>query len=97
MKEQLSFPMFALILLSGCSPIIQYVTVPLDRPERPALPRISDAELQCLDRQTYQKLYDRYRLVKEYAVTLEAIIDSTQPAHLGKSESKTSETEKPID
>lgn len=78
--------------LLGCAPKIEYVTVPLDRPERPVLPRISDAELRCLDKETYQKLFDRYRLVKEYAITLEAIIDSTkpdataEPAHLDKPE-----------
>ena len=32
----------------------------------------------CIDQSTYQKLYDRQRLIKDYAIVLEAIIDSTQ-------------------
>lgn len=66
-----------LVALSGCTPEVRYVSVPIDRPERPVLPRISDEELKCLDKPTFQKLYDRYRLVKEYAIKLETIIDST--------------------
>jgi hypothetical protein len=65
------------LLLAACAPEIQYRVLPLDRPERPVLPKIKAAELTCIDQSTYQKLYDRQRLIKDYAIVLEAIIDST--------------------
>jgi hypothetical protein len=67
--------------LAGCvDPVIQkeFVTVELSRPERPVLPKVSGNELSCLSRDTYQRLYDRQRAITDYAVTLEAIIDSTK-------------------
>lgn len=81
-----------MLLFAGCAPTIetQYVTRPLDRPVRPALPKVPAQELDCLTEPTYQKLYDRQRLITDYAVTLETIIDSTKPVaktdepHLGK-------------
>lgn len=68
------------IIIAGCAPTVEtvYVTNPLTRPERPVLPKISGQDLQCVSKDTYQKLYDRQRLIVEYAVTLEAIIDSTK-------------------
>lgn len=69
-----------LIFLIGCQPTIQtrYVTTELSRPVRPLLPRVSAAELECVSQDAYQRLYDRQRLVVDYAVELEAIIDSTR-------------------
>jgi len=66
------------LLLAACAPEIQYRVLPLDRPERPVLPKIKAEELMCIDQSIYQKLYDRQRLIKDYAIVLEAIIDSTQ-------------------
>jgi hypothetical protein len=67
-------------IISSCAPVIekQYVTTELHHDPRPVLPKIAPAELQCLTQQTYQKLYDRQRLITDYAITLEAIIDSTK-------------------
>ena len=65
------------LLLAACAPEIQYRVLPLARPERPVLPKIKAQELTCIDQSTYQKLYDRQRLIKDYAIVLEAIIDST--------------------
>lgn len=84
----------ATLLLLACTPTIQkeYVTVPLERPARPVLPKIPSEELQCLSPSTYQKLFERYSLVKDYAIKLETIIDSTKPdntpdsKHLGEPE-----------
>lgn len=75
------FNILILALLVACTPTIQtqYVTRPIDRPVRPALPKILAQELDCLTEPTYQKLYDRQRLLTDYAVTLETIIDSTKP------------------
>ncbi|WP_426994450.1 hypothetical protein [Methylomonas sp. CM2] len=69
------------LLLTGCAPEIRTVTVPavLHRPARPVLPKVSAAELECVAVDVYQRLYDRQRLITDYAVTLETIIDSTQP------------------
>ena len=67
------------LLLSGCESRVEYLAYPLDRPERPLLPKIKADDLMCLKQETYQKLYDRQRLITDYAITLETIIDSTQP------------------
>lgn len=70
------------ILLTGCEPVIQarYLKQELTRPERPVLPRIKADEIECLSQPTYQKLYDRQRLITDYAITLETIIDATKHA-----------------
>jgi hypothetical protein len=76
--------MLRLFLLSwalvACAPIIkkEYITTPLTHDQRPVLPKITAQELACLDKVTYQKLFDRQRLITEYAIDLESIIDSTK-------------------
>jgi hypothetical protein len=67
-------------MLSACTPVVQieYVTTPLSHDVRPLLPKISAQELACLDKVTYQKLFDRQRLITSYARDLEVIIDSTK-------------------
>jgi len=69
----------AMLILTACTPKVQmrYVTQPLSRPERPVLPHVKADELECLAKDSYQRLYDRQRLLREYALTLEAIIDTT--------------------
>lgn len=71
-----------ILLLTACAsePKVEFVYVqkPLIRPERPVLPHVKEAELQCLSKDAYQRLYDRQRLLREYAVALESIIDSTK-------------------
>ncbi len=69
-----------LFILTACEPTVQtrYITTELSRPQRPLLPKIKADELQCLKQDVYQRLYDRNRLVSDYAITLEAIIDSTK-------------------
>jgi hypothetical protein len=67
------------LIAPGCATIeTRYVTTELSRPERPVLPKIKGSELQCVPQETYQKLYDRQRIITEYAVKLETIIDSTK-------------------
>lgn len=69
------------VALTGCvDSVIQkeYITVELSRPERPVLPKVSGKELACLSPEAYQRLYDRQRLITDYAVELEARIDSTK-------------------
>jgi hypothetical protein len=36
------------LLLAACAPEIQYRVLPLDRPERPVLPKIKAQELTCI-------------------------------------------------
>lgn len=69
------------LMLVACTPVIQtqYITTQLSHDTRPMLPKITAQELACLDKLTYQKLFDRQRLISEYAINLEAIIDSTKP------------------
>lgn len=65
------------VFLPSCAPTVtRYVKVPLSHEQRPILPKISANDLECLSQATYQKLYDRQRLLTDYAVTLEALIDS---------------------
>jgi hypothetical protein len=68
-------------LLISCTPVIEtrYIIQPLTHEPRPVLPKIKASELECLSQDTYQKLADRQRLISSYAITLEAIIESTQP------------------
>jgi len=63
---------------SGCATTTTYVTKPLTRPERPMLPKITAAELEYVSFETYTQLVTRNRLQREYAETLEAIIDATR-------------------
>jgi len=75
------------LMLVSCTPEIiktEYVTTPLSHDARPILPKITAQELACLDKVTYQKLFDRQRLITTYAIDLEAIIDSTNPTELKK-------------
>lgn len=67
-----------IILGSGCTRTV-YKPVPLDRPERPALPAVEAQALQCLSDDTFSRILEREQLRREYAEELEVIIDSTQP------------------
>lgn len=67
---------YCAFFLSGCTDI-QYVPVHLSRPERPTLPKIDAIELECLSKDTYQKLIEQKWIKAEYTQKLEAIIDST--------------------
>jgi hypothetical protein len=67
---------------SGCSQPETIVIQPdltLLLPPRPVLPRIQETELRCLTQPTYDRLYERQRLVREYSETCEAIVRSTAP------------------
>ena len=70
----------AVAAITACTPIVEtkYSTVELYRPQRPVLPRVKSSDLQCLSKEVYQNLYDRQRLITDYAVTLETIIDSSK-------------------
>jgi len=66
------------LLLAGCTTTeTKYIKVRLTHDPRPTLPKISSDELKCLSQQTYQKLYDRERLIHGWAVGMETTIDST--------------------
>jgi len=67
-------------LLSGCTPVVQtvYLQTELTRPPRPVLAKVKAAELECLSDSVYQRLFDRQNAITEYAILLEAIIDSTK-------------------
>jgi len=73
--------LFLALILSGCSTTqpVEYVTTPLPLPPRPELPAISGEQLQCLSDETYSAIVKRDRGRREYAETLEAIIQSTHP------------------
>jgi hypothetical protein len=69
-----------IVWMAGCAPTIEtrYITTELHHDIRPILPKVSATELQCLTKETVQKLYDRQRLITDYAIVLESIIDSTK-------------------
>ena len=67
------------LLLAGCTEI-QYIPIDLSTQlrEKPLLPKIKASELSCITQDTYQKLYDRERLIREDALTCRAIIETTK-------------------
>ncbi len=67
----------SIMLLAGCACNPVYVTNPLDRPERPVLPHITEQEAGQINNDVWKKIVDRYDGVKSYAEKLEIIIDST--------------------
>lgn len=72
--------LFLALILSGCGTApVEYVTTPLPLPPRPELPAIGGEQLQCLSDETYSAIVTRDRGRREYAETLESIIQSTHP------------------
>jgi len=68
------------LLLSACSQPLRQA-VPLERPERPLLPRLTSEDLQCLSTDAYLRLVARDTLRRQYAERLEIIIDSTRESN----------------
>lgn len=66
------------LLLIGCAATPEYVPVALTLPERPVLPTVKSAELQCLSDDAYTRLVQRDRLLRGHIDVLEAVIASTQ-------------------
>tara|TARA_B100000287_G_C20639422_1_gene782925 strand:- start:729 stop:947 length:219 start_codon:yes stop_codon:yes gene_type:complete len=63
---------------SGCTTTVtRYVTTPLPLPDRPALPPVSNDDLQCLSPAAYERLLMRQRLRRDYTEELETIIKGT--------------------
>jgi hypothetical protein len=57
--------LIALLLLSGCTTAYRYVAVPPHLiPPRAEVPRITAAELECLEDETYTRLVDRDRALR---------------------------------
>lgn len=56
---------------------IVYVSVPLDKPTKPEIPKIPGREMSCLSDQTKNALIKRDVVIKNYIAELEAVIDST--------------------
>ncbi len=65
------------LLLPGCARQPIYVTEPLPLPVRPLLPSVYAHELDCISNDTYQRLVTRELKRRQYAETLETIIQST--------------------
>jgi len=66
-----------LLLLTGCACDPVYVTNPLDRPERPILPRITPEDADAIPYPVWTKLVQRNDAMKNYTEQLEVIIDAT--------------------
>jgi hypothetical protein len=70
------------LMLIGCQKHVEVQYVPVDLSmqlkHKPFLPKVFSGELQCLKQETYQKLYDRERLIKEDALSCRAIVESTK-------------------
>lgn len=72
------FFVLVIFMVMGCTETrIKYVQAELTHDPRPVLPKITGKELECLSSSTYHRLYERQRLIVDYAETLETIIDST--------------------
>jgi hypothetical protein len=57
--------LIALFLLAGCTTAYRYVAVPPHLiPIQAELPRITAAELECLEDETYTRLVDRDRALR---------------------------------
>lgn len=62
---------------SGCTRDIEYITRPLPLPERPVLEKIKSSDVACLTDAAWMKIVRRDRAQKNYAEQLEIIILST--------------------
>lgn len=79
------FILFLIVSISGCSVSVEkseqpktvYVSVPLDLPTKPAIPKISSNGLVCVDDQTKMELLHRDAIIKTYIQELETVIIST--------------------
>lgn len=70
----------AIISSSGCSTTTTepvFVQEPLPVPDRPNLPRIPSAELECLTDAAYEALVERDATQAEHIKRLEAILRTT--------------------
>jgi len=65
----------ALLCVGGCTKVIRE-PICLQKPERPALPAVSEPSLQCLSTDTYRNLTLRDTLRRQYAEKLELIVDA---------------------
>ena len=55
-----------------------YVSVPLNKPEKPPFPKVKGTDLACLSDDTKSLLLKRDEVIKSYMYSLEATIDATK-------------------
>lgn len=74
------------LMISGCintTPDIKevqkivYVSVPINKPQKPEIPKISSKDISCLTKEQKNKLIDRDNIIKSYISDLESTIEST--------------------
>ena len=71
--------LIALLLLSGCTVAYRYVAVPPHLiPPRAEVPRITAAELECLEDETYTKLAGRDRALRFELDQYRALLGNSQ-------------------
>jgi len=69
----------AIILVAGCATTTtEYITTPLQIPDRPTLPTVVADDLQCLGNQTYEDMVARDAMLQAHIKRLEAIILTTK-------------------
>jgi hypothetical protein len=75
-------PLILALALAGCATPPRYIARPvvLPLPERPTLPHVSGAQMQCLSDAAYSTLVERERAIKGYAEQLRAIIRANNEA-----------------
>lgn len=72
------------LMISGCTvqPTIKerivYVSVPIKKPVKPEIPKISGSDVSCLNQEQVDKLLKRDTIIKGYISDLEVTIESTQ-------------------
>ena len=68
----------AIILVAGCATTTtEYITTPLQIPDRPTLPTVVAGDLQCLTDQAFEELVARDAMLQAHIKRLEAIILTT--------------------
>lgn len=64
-----------IFLISGCGK--EYITPQLPMPEKPDMPTITNADIQCVEDAAYWRIARRDLAHRQYAGRLEAVIKST--------------------
>ena len=63
--------------VSSCAGKTVYITKPLDRPPRPVLVNITPEQAKQVPKSIWDRFVIRFLSMRQYAETLESIIDST--------------------
>jgi hypothetical protein len=78
---------FTIASMYGCTELqVQYVPIDLSNRlhPKPLLPRISEAEVKCLDKEVYKKIVIKQRLIEESDLRCRNLVNSTKRSPTGE-------------